>query len=254
MVAKPQSFAERLARWTQVGRDSRRSPREVPTHDVARKLDYLRENELFAPLSSDEQEWLMHNTTMVTCEKGRVFHSPGDPGEVLFIIKRGKVDLYRLTAEGRKLVITTLGEHTLFGEMGLIGQRMHGCFAEAAEESLLCILSRSDMKALVRRNPEVGVLLLAEVERRLDAREAELEALAFYDLPLRLAAFLVREADDDGVVSGYTHQAMADRLGTYRETVSEILGRFRAEGLITTEARQIRIVDSAGLRLRAGTS
>jgi CRP/FNR family transcriptional regulator, cyclic AMP receptor protein len=251
MAAKSPSFAERVARWTQVGRDGRRNPRDVLPHDAARKMDFLRENEMFAPLSSDEQAWLMHNTTMVTCEKGRVFHSPGDPGEVLFIVKRGKVDLYRLTTEGRKLVITTLGEKTMFGEMGLIGQHMHGCFAEAAEESLLCILSRSDMQALVRRNPEVGLLLLAEMGRRLDARETELEALAFHDLPLRLAGFLVREADADGLVRGYTHQAIADRLGTYRETVSEILGRFRAEGLITTEARQIKIVDAAGLKLRA---
>ncbi|MEJ7902434.1 MAG: Crp/Fnr family transcriptional regulator, partial [Thermomicrobiales bacterium] len=208
----------------------------MAAEEATHKLEYLTENDIFSPLSADEKSWLLHNTTMVTCERGRVFYSPGDPGEVVFILKRGRVDLYRLTNDGRKLVIASLGAHTIFGEMGLIGQRMYGCFAEAVEDCLLCILSRSDMKSLARRNPEVGLLMLAEMERRLQDREAELEAIAFHGLPTRLAALLLREADALGTVEGHSHQDLAERLGTHRETVSSILGKFRGQGLISTEA------------------
>jgi CRP-like cAMP-binding protein len=132
--------------------------------------------------------------------------------------------------------------------MGLIGQRMYGCFAEAVEDCLLCILSRSDMKSLARRNPEVGLLMLAEMERRLQDREAELEAIAFHGLPTRLAALLLREADALGTVEGHSHQDLAERLGTHRETVSSILGKFRGQGLISTEARRICVLDADQLR------
>ena len=54
---------------------------------------------------------------MSTVSKGRVFYRPEEPGEVLFILKEGRVQLYRISPEGKKLVITTLGPHTLFGEM-----------------------------------------------------------------------------------------------------------------------------------------
>jgi CRP-like cAMP-binding protein len=249
-MKKDSTLPERMAAWV------RRSPpgvqsRPLSPADVQRKPDFLREMDIFAPLTPNEQTWLMQNTTMVTCEPGRVFYSPEDIGEVIFILKRGKVDLYRVTSDGRKLVTATLSAHTIFGEMGLIGHRMYGCYAEASEECLLCVLSRSDLQSLIRRNPEVGLRLLAEVEQRFQEREAELEALAFRGLPARLAALLLRVADPSGMVIGLSHQALAERLGTYRETVSQLLGRFRDEGLVSVEPKRIRLLDSDRLRVYA---
>lgn len=244
---KRSMLPERVAAWARNAQHVKQWA-GVSKADAARKPDYLRETEIFAPLSPEERTWLLENTTMVTCERGRVFYNPDDMGEVIFILKRGKVDLYRLTADGRKLVTTTLCAHTIFGEMGLIGQRMYGCYAEAAEDCLICVLSRSDMQSLVRRNPEVGLLLLAEVERRFQEREAELVATAFRGLPARLASLLLREADASGTVVGMSHQDFAERLGTYRETVSQILGRFRDNGLLTMERKRINLVDAEGLQ------
>jgi CRP/FNR family cyclic AMP-dependent transcriptional regulator len=220
---------------------------DAVTSDATAKLGYLLETEVFASLSPTEQTWLVESTTMVTCERGRVFYTPEEAGEVVFILKRGRVELYPLAADGRKLVVAVLGPHTVFGEMGLIGQGMYGCFAEAVEDCLLCVLSRSDLQGLIRRNPEVGLSLLAELGKRLQQAEEDLEALAFRGLPARLAALLLREADAYGIVTGYSHQDLAERLGTYRETVSQILGRFRNEHLVSVEPRRIRVLDLAGL-------
>ena len=51
-----------------------------------------------------------------------------------------------------------------------------------------------------------------------------------------------------GTVTGLSHQDLAERLGTYRETVSQIMGRLRADRLVTIEPRRIKIIDPAGLR------
>jgi CRP-like cAMP-binding protein len=225
-----------------------RSGRNVNPADLSRKPEYLQAMEIFAPLSPDEWLWLQETTAMISCERGRTVYGPDDPGDTLFFIKKGKVNLYRLTPDGRKLVTATLGPNAIFGEMGLTGQRMYGCFAEAAEECLLCVLSRSDMQALVRRNPDVGLLLLSEVQERFQQREAELESLAFRGLPARLATLLLREMDAAGMVNGLSHQELAERLGTYRETVSQVLGRFRDEGLVAVAPRQIEILDIEGVR------
>lgn len=241
------------------GRWRRRPVREPfrPNGDTADrvkdKLGYLLETDVFASLSGAERTWLVESTTMVTCEKGRVFYTPDELGEVVFILKRGRVELYRLAPDGRKLVVAMLGPHTIFGEMGLIGQGMYGCYAEAAEDCLICVLSRADLQALVRRNPDVGLRLLAEMGNRLQQREAELEALAFRGVPARLAALLLQEMDAYGTVAGYSHQELAERLGTYRETVSQTLGRFRHEHLVAVEPRRIRILDEAGLSAYAET-
>ena len=220
------------------------------TAELAAKLGYLRATDVFSTLPAAERSWLMENTTMVTCESGRVFHTPDETGEVVFVLKRGRVALYRLAADGRKLVVATLEPLAVFGEMGLIGQGLYGCFAEAMEDCLLCVLSRSDLQALIRRQPEVGLRFLDDMGRRLQQREEALEELAFRALPSRLAGLLLREADRDGIVSGYSHEEPAERLGTYRETVSQILGRFRKDGLITVEPRHIALRDVPGLRER----
>ena len=89
----------------------------------AEKLRYLSELAVFQDLSPREMEDLNRVTTMSSVPKGRVFYRPEEPGEVLFILKEGRVQLYRISPEGKKLVITTLGAHTLFGEMALLGAK-----------------------------------------------------------------------------------------------------------------------------------
>lgn len=228
---------------------NRRSDSRQDDHAV--KLGYLRHVDILAPLSADEHVWVAENTTMVTCPRGRIFYTPDDPGEVIFLLKQGRVSLYRLTPEGRKLTVATLDAGTCFGEMGLLGQGMYGCHAEAATDCLLCVMSRSDLQALIRRNPDVAIRLLDVLGNRLREREQELEHLAFRGIPARLAALLLREADVFGTISGQSHQDFADRLGTYRETVSQALGRFRAEGLVAIEPKRVRLLDPDGLRAYA---
>lgn len=108
---------------------------------------------------------------------------------------------------------------------------------------------------------KLGYLLETEVFRPLSAPErtwlaesttmVSLEALAFRGLPARLATLLLREADIYGTIDGYSHQELAERLGTYRETVSQLLGRFRGEGLVSVEPRRIRLLDCTGLEAYA---
>jgi CRP/FNR family cyclic AMP-dependent transcriptional regulator len=251
--ARATSLSRKLSELTRRGapRDTSGrtgSPMTVSDEDVAAKLNFLRETEVFATLTVAEQQWLSQNTTMITCKAGRVFYTPDDTGEVIYILKRGTVNLYRLAPDGRKLIVARLGAHTIFGEMSLIGQAMYGCFAEAGEECLLCVLSQSDLKTLIRGNPEVALSFLSELGKRLQQREEALEALAFRGVPARLATFLLREADAYGVVTGFSHEEIAQRIGTYRETVSQALGRFRTEGLVAVEPKRIRLLEPVRLR------
>ena len=89
--------------------------------------------EIFQDLSPKEMEELDRLITLSAVKKGKVFYRPEETGEVLFIVKEGRVQLYRISPEGKKLVIATLGAGTLFGEMPLLGQQLHNTFAEASE-------------------------------------------------------------------------------------------------------------------------
>ena len=80
---------------------------------------------------------------------------PERAGKVLFILKKGKVQLYRLGPDGKKLLINTIGPGTLFGDMPFTGHRMLESYAEAVEESLLCVMGREDIEELIRAYPTV---------------------------------------------------------------------------------------------------
>ena len=183
----------------------------------ADKLRYLSEITVFQDLSPREMEELNRITTISVVPRGRVFYRPEEPGEVLFIVKEGRVQLYRISPEGKKLVITTLGPHTLFGEMALLGTKLHNTFAEAVEDCTICVMSRNDLERLILSKPQVALRILEITGRRLREAEERLENMAFKGIPARLASLLLRLAQEQGSndITGLTHQDLAESVGTY---------------------------------------
>jgi CRP-like cAMP-binding protein len=215
----------------------------------AEKLRYLSELTVFQDLSPREMQELNRIITMSTVPRGRVFYRPEEPGEVLFILKEGRVQLYRISPEGKKLVITTLGPHTLFGEMALLGTKMHNTFAEAIDDCLICVMSRTDLERLILSKPQVALRILEVTGKRLREAEERLENMAFKGIPARLASLLLRLAEEQGndEISGLTHQDLAESVGTYRETATQVLNDLKSQGLIEIGRKRIKILDSARL-------
>ena len=215
----------------------------------AEKMRYLSELTVFQDLTSREMEDLNRITTMSTVQKGRVFYRPEEPGEVLFILKEGRVQLYRISPEGKKLVITTLGEHTLFGEMALLGTKMHNTFAEAVEDCLICVMSRTDLERLILSRPQVALRILEITGKRLRDAEERLESMAFKGIPARLASLLLRLSSEQNSdeVTGLTHQDLAESVGTYRETATQVLNDLKSQGLIEIGRKRIQLLDKEAL-------
>lgn len=209
------------------------------------KCEYLSDLDLFRDLSERDRAELDRMTTITSVPKGRVFYQPEDVSEVLFLIKEGRVQLYRISPEGKKLVIATLGPGTIFGEMALLGQQMHNTFAEALDDCLIVVMSRADLERLILSKPSVGLHMLEITGRRLSDAEARLQDMAFKGIPARLASLLLRlaaERNTDEIV-GLTHQDLAETIGTYRETATQVLNELKAQGLIEIGRKRITIRD-----------
>lgn len=215
----------------------------------AEKMRYLSELTVFQDLTPREMEELNRITTMSTVPRGRVFYRPEEPGEVLFILKEGRVQLYRISPEGKKLVITTLGSHTLFGEMALLGTKMHNTFAEAVEDCLICVMSRTDLERLILNKPQVALRILEITGKRLREAEERLENMAFKGIPARLASLILRlsREQESDVITGLTHQDLAESVGTYRETATQVLNDLKSQGLIEIGRKRITITNREGL-------
>jgi len=209
------------------------------------KLGYLSDVDLFRDLSDRDMAELDRMTTITNVPRGRVFYQPEEVSEVLFLIKQGKVQLYRISPEGKKLVIATLGPGTLFGEMALLGQQMHNAFAEALDDCMILVMSRADLERLILGKPLVGLRLLEITGRRLNDAEARLEDMAFKGIPARLASLLLRLSAERNSpdILGMTHQDLAETIGTYRETATQVLNDMKSQGLIAIGRKRITICD-----------
>ncbi|MCA1600960.1 MAG: Crp/Fnr family transcriptional regulator, partial [Acidobacteria bacterium] len=158
--------------------------------------------------------------------------------------------IYRMSPEGRKLVIAKLPPYTFFGEMSCIGQGMYDTYAEAIEESLICTMSRNDVERLLLAKPKVALRILEAVGKRVVDAERQLEEIAFKGLIPRLAALLLREAEGEEI-KGLSHQDIAEQLGVYRETVTSALNELKAAGIIDIGRKRITIIDRKRLERAA---
>jgi CRP/FNR family transcriptional regulator, cyclic AMP receptor protein len=205
---------------------------------------------LFRDFSPQDLEQLHDWIQLRTFRAGHVFYRPGEAGEVIFVIKKGAAQLYRLSPDGQKFVFTYLPAGSFFGEMAFVGQGMHECFAEATEDSEVCIHRKMDVIRLLTEYPHFALRLVEAMGERLLQAEQHLADLALQGLTPRLAAFLLREAKD-GVVNGLSHQDIGERLGVYRETTTYALNELKTAGMIEIGRRQIRILDAQRLMERS---
>ena len=185
--------------------------------------------------------------------RGDTVATPGELERFLFFLMSGQARLVRTTREGRRLVLALLESGAIFGEGALLNAPTPDTFVEAQEDCTVWSIPASEAKAVTHRHPIIGWGLLQTFGNRLAQVESRLEDVAYKKLPERLAALLLELADHrETTITGMSHQALADTLGTYRETVSSILREFKRQGLVELGYRRIKILDAEGLAEVAG--
>lgn len=207
--------------------------------------------DIFCDLEPAAMAAFEQQTEMRTCRKGQILYSQEDRAEVLFLLKRGRVQLYRLTPSGKRLDLAVIEPGAFFGEMPLIGESLRHTFAEAAEDSLICVMSRNDIERLMRERSEVALRMIEVLSRRLTLCEARLEEMAYRSVPARIAAVLLRLGRGrSGEVVQITHQELGDMIGALRESVTKILDEFQRTELVELSRGRIILHDVTGLQAR----
>lgn len=207
--------------------------------------------DIFCDLEPAAMAAFEQQTEMRTCRKGQILYSQEDRAEVLFLLKRGRVQLYRLTPSGKRLDLEVIEPGTFFGEMPLVGESLRHTFAEAAEDSLICVLSRTDIERLMRERSAVALRMIEVLSRRLALCEARLEEMAYRSVPARIAAVLLRLSQGrSGEAVLITHQELGDMIGALRESVTKVLDEFQRAELVELSRGRVILRDVVGLQAR----
>ena len=218
-------------------------------------------DDIFRDLTAEQRDQLERQITYATYPAGYIFYAPEDYGDRLLILRRGRVRVYKLSPEGRALTLLVLQPKAIFGEMMLVDEWVQDSFAEAMTECEVGALGRADLRRLLGVYPAVALRFMEVMSQRLRALERKLADVAFKSVPQRLAAVLLNLADleperpasdEPPAVVRYTHQQLAEMIGSYRETVTKAIGEFREAGLIRVEEDAIYLTDMARLQKLAG--
>jgi CRP-like cAMP-binding protein len=202
--------------------------------------------DLFQGLSEEELREVERTTRTRAFQKGEVIYTPGETGEALFLLREGAVQIYRMSPEGRKLVIAHLLPQSFFGELSCIGQGMYDNFAEVTEDSVILTMNCAVLNQLLVRKPQIARHILEAFGRRVIEAERQLEDTVFKGILARVAALLLKESDGDEI-NGLTHQDIAERLGVYRETATNALNELKSAAVIQIGRKRIAILDRARL-------
>jgi CRP/FNR family transcriptional regulator len=215
--------------------------------------------EILEPLSEEDLRELLRRSLDTHLQAGETFFTPEDTSERLFILKKGRVRIYR-QSEGRELTLTEVEPGTIFGEMALTAQRLRGSYAQAMEPSILISMSRADLEHIIEENPQVGNRLVHLLSERLRSYEERLEDLTLKEVPARLANLILLLCEGEGVMTRreikipqhYTHERLGTMIGANREAVTRAFGTLQDEGAVELRRRLIHVRDIEALRRIAG--
>lgn len=207
----------------------------------------------FKHLSTENQERLMSHSHEQQCQAGELLIQQGQPAERFFLVLKGRVKLYRISADGQEKVVEIIQAGQTFAEAVMFMQRSeYPVCAETLEAVQLVSFPNRLMLTLLQENPQACLHLLGHMSMRLHQRLGELETLTLQNATQRFALYLIQQLEDRAqetvdIELPLPKRLIAARLSMQPETLSRIMARLNQEGLIEMRGRNIHIPSISSL-------
>src|SRR5215210_4679491 len=130
--------------------------------------------------------------------EGETFYAPWEQGGKLFILKKGRMRLYR-TEGGREFTLEVVEAGTVFGEMAFTPYRLRESFARAIVPSVVFAMERAEVERLIEEKPQVGIRMISLLSERLHYYETRMEDITLREVPARLASLILFLIESEGV-------------------------------------------------------
>jgi len=191
-------------------------------------------------ISDDQREALTAYAAKAVWPSGFAIYQRDGAADGVFIVVRGRVVLRSRVRAGRGFVpwIATRGE--TFGSEGLYPGGHYVTDARAEDESETLFLSSARFRAFVREQPQHAITLFSQLMAERATLLDKLRELTTLSVEQRIVATLRRLADTDifagpdgrTILCPQRYRLLCELVGATRESVSLVLARLAAEGLV----------------------
>jgi CRP/FNR family transcriptional regulator, dissimilatory nitrate respiration regulator len=214
-------------------------------------IDQISTISLFNGLPADQIELLSMITVENIYKKGENIFSENEQATGLYAVASGRVKIYKLSPDGREQILHIFGPGEVFGEVPVFAGKRFPASADSMDESVILFFQRDALIDLIQKNPSIALNMLAVLSMRLRRFASMIDDLSLKEVPGRLAKhllYLKKQGQDIPEIDlNITKGQLASLLGTIPETLSRILTKMADQGLIETDGRRIRIIETEGI-------
>jgi CRP-like cAMP-binding protein len=205
---------------------------------------------VFEQLSPQERQHLEELTIKRTYEKGAILFLEGAPASTVLLITAGRVKLFKVSSEGKEVILGFLGSHDLLGEEMLFREGVRSFSAQAVERTTACVCTKEGFESLATRLPVISAKITRTLGEKLSQMSDQLADIAMYDVRNRLIRLLARLACEQGesthlgltLDQHITHEDLGALVGASRVMVSNVLLDLRESGLLQMDTQRRFIV------------
>src|SRR5215218_5125845 len=227
------------------------------------QVELLSKVDIFESLPKEEVreilDDLLKRNAEINLRAGEVFYTPRQPDGKLFILKQGRVRIYKMEG-GREFTLEVVDAGPVFGHVTFTPHTLRDAYAETVEPAILLAMERADVERLIQQKPQVGIKMISLLSERLHYYETRMQDVTLKEVPARLASLIlflvesegVKRAGEIGIPTRYSHERLGTMIGANREAVTRAFGRLQDEGAIQIRRRLIYVEDVEALERVAG--
>ncbi|MEH6468133.1 MAG: Crp/Fnr family transcriptional regulator [Porticoccus sp.] len=213
----------------------------------------LRKHHLFSALSDSDMTTLMRGTRVLSVGKGEFLFQQNEEARHFYFVVSGCMKLFRTLPDGTEKIIELVPSNQTFAEALMFNaQMMYPVSAQAVDSSELFSFSNIDYMTLLKSSPDLSLVLLGDLSRRLRMRLSEIEVLSLKNSTHRVVRYLMTQiVDSDSEYPQFdlpvAKRLIAGQLAIQPETFSRIVHRLKEEGVIDMKGKEVTVLDRKAL-------
>ena len=211
---------------------------------------HIEASHYFEGITTSELAYLDEHALLRRFTAGETIFLEGEAAAGLWIVESGAVKVFKLTSDGGEHILHLRGPGNSFNDIAALDAGGNPASAAAlSAEALVWLLPSAVIDHLLTHNPQVARNVIKRLARRVRTLVAQIEDLALHSVIVRLARFLLKQAEDPALAGpGITRTAIAAHINTTPQTISTVLHTLEEAGAIRFDRHRIVIVDEAILR------
>lgn len=212
-------------------------------------------------LTNEEQIAFRQFAKKIQVKAGQMIFEEEESPQFVYLIEVGAIKISRSSPLGEVVTVGIRQSGDVVGVAEVLRGMNRCCFAEALETCELWKLDSQSFIKILYTNPGLAVKVTTALGTRLREAETTILNLVTLEVDRRLAKLLLELArkhskpGEKGLKINIrlTQQELATMIGTSRQTVTTTLQKFKSEGLIESNKRNIEIINLVGLHAFANS-